>query len=205
MNLNLKLSSMKRSSLSLSAVLAVVSVLPGAQLLAQVTEVARTPISDLSKLAFGYYCDDKFVVRNDGDKAVDLAYAIEKGNEHTKLSLNAHELVELSSTSKDAMKLWLDGKLVAKAPTEKRSCKDVQGNGAVTITPFEVSERSTSRSAAGVGFGYGYGPYGLYDPWGMSFYSRFGAWGGYPYYSTIVRVPVMAGGNRGGARGGGRR
>ena len=183
----------------LSAALTLASVLPGARLLAQVTEVARTPISDLSKLTFGYFCDDKFVIRNDGDKPVDLEYAIDKGTEHTGLALNAHELVELNSKSKDAMELWLDGKLVAKAPKEKRACKDVQGNGAVTITPFEVAERSPSR--ASVGFGYGYGaPYGLYDPWGLSFYSRVGAWGGFPYYSTVIRVPVFIG-NRGGGRG----
>lgn len=184
----------------ISATLAIASLLPGAQLLAQVTEVARTPISDLSKITFGYFCDDKFVIRNDGDRAIDLEYAIEKGTEHTKLALNAHELVELNSKSKDAMELWVDGKLVAKAPKEKRSCKDVQGNGAVTITPFEVAERSPARSARDYGFGYSYGaPYGLYDPWGLSFYSRFGAWGGYPYYSTVIRVPVNIG-NRGGGR-----
>lgn len=183
-----------------SAVLALASLLPASQLTAQVTEVARTPISDLSKITFGYFCDDKFVIRNDGDKAVDLEYAVEKGTEHTRLSINAHELVELSSKSRDALELWMDGKLVAKAPKEKRSCKDVQGNGAVTITPFEVSERAQSRGNAGFGWGYG-APYGMYDPWGMSFYSRFGAWGGYPYYSTIVRVPVIVG-NRGGGGGG---
>ena len=182
-----------------TATLVLASLLPGGQLMAQVTEVARTPISDLSKLTFGYFCDDKFVIRNDGDKAVDLEYAIEKGTEHTKLALNAHELVELNSKSKDAMELWVDGKLVAKAPKEKRACKDVQGNGAVTITPFEVAERTPSRASAGFGYGYGV-PYGLYDPWGLSFYSRFGAWGGFPYYSTVIRGPVVVG-NRGGGRG----
>ncbi|MEP6834266.1 MAG: hypothetical protein ABJB74_12785 [Gemmatimonas sp.] len=183
---------MKRST-KFSAAIAIASLLPVASLVAQVTEVARTPISDLSKLTFGYFCDDRFVIRNDGDKQLSLEYAVEKGNEHTKLSLNAHELVELDSKSKEAMELWVDGKMVAKAPKEKRSCKDVQGNGSVSIAPLEVTERNQSRAT------YGYGaPYGLYDPWGMSFYSRFGAWGGYPYYSTVIRVPVIIG-NRGGA------
>lgn len=164
--------------------------------LAQVTEVARTPIMDGARITFGYLCDDRFVIRNDGDKGVTLEYAIEKGNEHTTLQVNAHEVVELNSKSRNAMELWMDGKLVAKAQKDKRGCKDIPGNGAVTVTPLEVDDRSDrnrdySRYAFGSAFGW-------YDPFGFR-YSRFGAWGGYPYYSTIIRVPVFI--NRGGPRG----
>lgn len=87
---------------------------------AQVTEVTRAPINDGARITFGYLCDDRFVIRNDGDKSVDLEYAIEKGNEHTKLQVGAHELVELNSKSRNAMELWMDGKLAAKAPKDKR-------------------------------------------------------------------------------------
>ena len=47
------------------------------------------------------------------------------------------------------MELWLDGKLVAKAPNEKRACQEVQGTSAVTIAPFEVAERALSRASVG--------------------------------------------------------
>src|SRR5690349_6907316 len=79
------------------AALLVASMSLSAPVSAQVTEVSRTPINEETRITFGYLCEDRFVIRNDGDKAVDLEYAIEKGNEHTKLSVNAHELVELNS------------------------------------------------------------------------------------------------------------
>lgn len=167
--------------------------------LAQVTEVARTPIDESARITFGYLCDDRFVVRNDGDKVANLEYAVEKGNEHTKLQLNAHELVELNSKSRNAMELWMDGKLVAKATKERRSCKNVQGNGAVSVTPLEVNERSQSNNYYGYGSAFD-SPFGYYDPFGLRFYSRYGAFGAFSYYPTIVRVPVVIG-NRGGRRG----
>lgn len=176
------------------AALLVATMSLSAPALAQVTEVSRTPVNDGARITFGYLCDDRFVIRNDGDKAVDLEYAIEKGNEHTKLSVNAHEVVELNSKSRNAMELWMDGKLVAKAPKDKRSCKNVQGNGSVNVTPLEVNDGS-DRDRDYYRYGLG-SPYGFYDPFAFRF-SRFGLWGGYPYYySPIIRVPVIV--NRGG-------
>lgn len=165
----------------------------GTRLDAQITEVARTPIADAAQLTFGYLCDDRFVIRNDGTKAVDLEYGIEKGTEHTKLQLNARESVELASKSRNAVELWMDGKLIAKAMKEKRSCKDVQGNASVSVAPLEVSSNERPRNNA-----YGYGPpYPFYDPW------AFGLYGGFayrPYYSTVIGYPIIIGGGRGGGR-----
>jgi hypothetical protein len=158
---------------------------------AQITEVARTPIADAAQLTFGYLCDDRFVVRNDGTKPIDLEYGVEKGTEHTKLTLNARESVELASRSKAPVELWMDGKLIAKAPKEKRSCKQVQGNASVTVSPLEVATNTRERPA------YAYGPYyPFYDPWTFGFY---GSLGYRPYYSS-VRYPVIIT-----QRGGGRR
>lgn len=177
----------------------VASLSISASLSAQVTEVTRTPINDGARITFGYLCDDRFVIRNDGDKGVDLEYSVEKSNEHTKVQVNAHELIELNSKSKNDMELWADGKMVAKAEKDKRSCKDVPASGAVSVTPLEVEDRSDrNRDYAFSRFGFG-SPFGFYDPYGFR-YSAFGAWGAYPYYSTIIRVPVIV--NRGGGRGG---
>ena len=66
-----------------SAALRFASLLPTVRLMAQVTAVARTPIADLSKLTFEYFCAEKFVIGNDGDKAIDSEYAIAKRTKHT--------------------------------------------------------------------------------------------------------------------------
>ena len=69
---------------------------PNAPLRAQITEVARTPIADAAQVTFGYVCDDRFMIRNDGTKPIDLEYGLEKGTEHTRITLNAREAVELA-------------------------------------------------------------------------------------------------------------
>jgi hypothetical protein len=160
---------------------------------AQITEVARTPLADAAHITFGFLCDDRFVVRNDGTQPVDLEYAVEKGNEHTKLTLDGRESVELASKSKAPVELWMDGKLIAKADKGRRNCRDVQGNSQVTVAPLEVrgdpDDRDRDRSYARA--------YPYYDP----FY--FGFYGGYafrPHFAGIsVRVPIIV------TRGGGRR
>ena len=43
---------------------------------AQITEVARAPITEMAQLTFGHRCDDRFVIRNDGNKPVDLEYGL---------------------------------------------------------------------------------------------------------------------------------
>ena len=174
----------------------------GLTLGAQVTEVARRPIADIAHITFGSLCEDKFVVRNDGPNPVNLEYAVTKGNEHSPLQLGSREQVELESKSNEALELWMDGKLVAKAEKEGRKCRDVQGNASVAVAPLEVAStadrddnrRGNNGMRLGVGVGYGY-PY--YDPW----YSPFGAygWGYRPFYSGFYGVPIIIGG-RGGRR-----
>ncbi|MEP7381923.1 MAG: hypothetical protein ABI910_09570 [Gemmatimonadota bacterium] len=163
---------------------------------AQITEVARTPIADAAQITFGYLCGDRFVVRNDGTRAIDLAYGVEKGTEHTKLALNARESVELQSTSKHDVELWMDGKMIARASKEKRSCKDVQGNASVSVNPLEVNTTASDRSYARYG-----STYPFYDPWYLGAYGYYGSPFGYrPYYSTVISRPIII--NR---RGGGHR
>lgn len=172
-----------------------VASLSAPALRAQVAEVSRTPLADAAQLTFGFLCDDRFVIRNDGTQSVDVEYGLERGSEHTRLTLGARESVELSSKSKNALELWKDGKLVAKASKQRRSCKDVQGNASVTVRPLEVAETDDSRARANYGVGYPY-----YDPWGFGAYYGYG-FGFRPYYSSVIVV----GGRGGGGGGGGRR
>jgi hypothetical protein len=170
---------------------------------AQVSVLARTAIDDAVHVTFGQLCEDRFVIRNDGTKPVNLEYAVEKGTEHTTLTLNARELVELESKAKEPLELWIGGKLVAKAVKEKRACKDVQGNASVLVAPLEVA--STAKDDRGAfantrgypyydpfmfGAGFGYGGLGL------------GGFGFRPFYTGFVGVPIIIGG---GSRGGGGR
>ena len=178
----------------------VLSASAGLTLGAQVTEVVRRPIADIAHLTFGSLCEDKFVIRNDGPNPVNVEYAVEKGTEHSRLTLNGREQVELESKSREALELWMDGKLVAKAEKEGRKCRDVQGNASVAVAPLEVastearddSRRNNMRLGVGVGYGYPF-----YDPW----YGPYGAygWGYRPFYSGFYGVPIIIGG-RGGRR-----
>ena len=169
---------------------------------AQIAVVSRAAIDDAVHVTFGQLCEDRFVIRNDGTKPVDLEYAVEKGTEHTKLTLNARELVELESKAKEPLELWIGGKLVAKAVKEKRACKDVQGNASVLVAPLEVA--STAKDDRGAfantrGFPY-------YDPFmygaGYGFGGLYGGYGFRPFYTGFVGVPIIIGG---GSRGGGGR
>ena len=183
--------------------LALGSLTVSARASAQIAVVSRASIDDAVQVTFGQLCEDRFVIRNDGAKPVDLEYAVEKGTEHTKITLNARELVELESKAKEPLELWIGGKLVAKAVKEKRACKDVQGNASVLVAPLEVaSTAKDDRGAFANTRGYPY-----YDPFmfGAGFgYGGFGLGGfGYrPFYTGFVGVPIIVGG---GPRGGGGR
>lgn len=169
--------------------LAAGAALAASPLRAQISEVARTPIADAAQVTFGYVCDDRFVIRNDGTKPIDLEYGLEKGTEHTRITLNARESVELASQSKAAMELWMDGRLIAKAIKERRSCKDVVGNSQVTVVPPDVQTKEP-RHVTNIYTSFG-PPYPFYDPWAFGFYGAFGV---RPYYSGIsVAFPIIIG------------
>jgi hypothetical protein len=180
------------------AVLSVASVLLAHSAGAQITELTRSPVSEVARLTFGYLCDDTFLLRNDGTKEVNAELGVNKGTEHTRVALAAHEQVQFTSKSKEDVELWVDGKLVAKAEKDKRGCKDVQGNAAVAVAPLDVNTNEKEGRSR-------YTNYPFYDPW---FYGMFGpGWGygayaglGYrPYYTGFVGVPIIVGG-RGGRR-----
>ncbi|WP_310570445.1 hypothetical protein [Gemmatimonas sp.] len=165
---------------------------------AQIAVVSRTAIDDAVHLTFGQLCEDRFVIRNDGTKPVDLEYAVEKGIEHTKLTLGARELVELESKAKEPLELWIGGKLVAKAEKEKRACKDVQGNASVLVAPLEVAATTKDdRNAYARGYPY-------FDPFmfggGYGYGGLYGGLGFRPFYTGFVGVPIIVGGPRGGGR-----
>lgn len=163
-----------------------------APLRAQVTEIARTSIADAAQLTFGHLCEDRFVIRNDGTAPITLAYGVAKGTEQTSLTIGAREIVELSSKAKQPLELWKDGRRIARAEKERRSCKDVQGTGSVQVSSLEVNSTERQRQpwmgygpAWGWGGAWGMSPW-LMDPW-------LGGWGMRPW-GGFVTVPVIVGG-----------
>ena len=70
---------------------------------AQIHEVSRTPLANVTQLTFGHLCGDRFVVRNDGPSAIDLQYGLAGGTEHADLKIGGRESVELESTGRQAV------------------------------------------------------------------------------------------------------
>jgi len=182
--------------------LAVAGIAAGPRLEAQVTELTRRPIADVTHLTFGNLCEDRFVIRNDGPTPVSLEYAVAKGSQRFSLTLGGRELVELESKEKEPLELWVDGSLVAQAEKEGRKCRDVQGNASVAVAPLNPVElrddrRGQVRGGIGVGFGMPF-----YDPWFSPFGHGYG-FGMWPYYAGFHGVPIIIG--AAGRGGGGRR
>src|SRR5262245_37865110 len=91
-----------------------------------VREGARTTPGE-AKIAFGYLCDDRFVVHNEGDGPVRLEYGLTKNDERTSLALEKDESIELLLSTSDELGLYSGGKEIAVARREYRDCDDVEG------------------------------------------------------------------------------
>lgn len=128
-------------SLSTAALLAVVAAASSGPLHAQAPTVRKpvqlTPVPrDQVQLAFGYQCDDRFLLRNDGSKNVTVEYGTAGSAARSSLQLAAKEEVELSSPSNEALQLWVEGALVATEPRGSRACAQSQANRVVVVRPM---------------------------------------------------------------------
>jgi hypothetical protein len=116
---------------------------------AQVREGARTSL-DEAKIAFGYVCDDRFIVTNDGTEPVRLEYGLDRSDARTTLSLDGRESVELLLSSQEQLNLMMEGRVIATAYNERRRCEDddpprvVVRRPVVSIEPTIVLVRSPS-------------------------------------------------------------
>src|SRR5262245_24660001 len=88
---------------------------------------ARASLDDSAHITFGYLCDDRFIVQNDGANALRLEYGLENAGSVTALGLGGRESVELLTDSRRPLQLSMGGRVIATANNERRSCRDVQG------------------------------------------------------------------------------
>jgi hypothetical protein len=167
------------------AALAVTALLP---LNAQtVREGARSSPKD-AQISFGYLCDDRFVIRNEGDDRVNLEYGLAKNDERTAISLDGRESVELLLSTSDQLDLFSSGRVIASARREYRDCEELEG-GRVVVRPLVVRTGPTIIVA----------PYPVYrsyrDPW----HHHHTYWR--PVVRAVIRVPIIIGGRRDNDRG----
>ena len=94
---------------------AAIGAIAGIPLSAQIVrEGARSNPND-AQITFGYLCDDRFVVRNEGDKDVRLEYGLAKNDERTSLALEKGESVELLLSTSDDLNLYSGNGVIATA------------------------------------------------------------------------------------------
>jgi hypothetical protein len=175
------------------ATLSAAVVLPAA---AQVVrEGARSSPRD-AQITFGYLCDDRFVVRNEGDQPVNLEYGLAKNDERTALSLEGKESVELLLSTSDELELLSRGTVIASARREYRNCADLEGEGAhIVVRPLVIRSSPTVIIA----------PYPVYrayyDPWYRHHHHVYHRPIVRPVVRAVVRIPIIIGGRRDNDRG----
>lgn len=165
------------------AVLAAAMTAPRGALLAQGAQSVQGGQATV-QLAFGYECDDRFLVRNDGAQSVTVEYGVPGAQQRSSLDLKGNESVELASTTNEPLELWVAGKLVATERKGNRPCAaaaaDAQvqpgdqyaQNAEVVVVPIEPYGGVAYAGAVGYvepayypapliyvrpAFGYGYG------------------------------------------------
>ncbi len=164
------------------ALLAAGTMAVAARLPAQDITVTSRTQPDAAKVTFGYLCDDRFVIRNDGTDPVNLQYGLHDGTQLTGITVQPSESVELSSRTNASVELWKDGTRIATAPKEQRSCADVNaasvnaenlnGGGGVTVAQPLVVTTATGPTYVYSAYPYYWDP--LYTPFAPALGVGFG-------------------------------
>jgi hypothetical protein len=174
------------------AVLAAAATAPRGGLLAQGAQSVQGGQATV-QLAFGYECDDRFLVRNEGTQNVTIEYGVPGAPQRSSLELKGNESVELASTTNEPLELWVAGRLVASEQKGNLPCA-AQNTGVVVrqigtqdYAPYaEPAYYAAPVVYVAPGYGYGYA-------------------GGYGYgYRSTVSVVVPFGSRFGGTAGRGR-
>jgi len=171
--------------------IAVTTAAFGGPLLAQGT-AAQAQV----QLAFGYECDDRFLVRNDGAQAVTIEYSVAGSPERSQLQLAGKQQVEISSPSQGALELRVGGKVVSTAHKGNTICTPAQQD--VVVRPLDQRDQASAaqpqpQQQAAQQPVYQQqpvyspsvvvDPYPVYDPYYYGY--------GYPYYGYAYPYPYF--------------
>ena len=118
---------------------------------AQGTQAAQEQV----QLAFGYECDDRFLVRNDGSQNVTIEYNVAGIAERSQLQLKGKQSVEISSPSPSPLELRVGGKLVSTAHKGNTVCAPTQPS--VVVRPLDQRDATPSAQPASP-------PQAVYEP-----------------------------------------
>lgn len=117
--------------------------------LAAVAVTATRPLAAQGaqvRLAFGYECGDRYLVRNDGTNDVDVEYGVAGDPQRWPVHLKGKESVEVSSASSSALELRVGGRIVSTAHNGNRPCSTAPvapAEQAVVVRPIDEGEYVT--------------------------------------------------------------
>ncbi|MHB1311012.1 MAG: hypothetical protein ACYC3L_03260 [Gemmatimonadaceae bacterium] len=128
------LSMLARRSLGAVAVATAAGALLAAPLAAQ--QPAKV------QLAFGYHCDDKFALRNEGTQTADVQFVVLGTADKGRVTVKPNETVQIESATDGDVELYVDGKLVASEHKGNRSCEALTSapSGTVTVRHLDPGE-----------------------------------------------------------------
>ncbi len=141
---------MTNRMLEFSAAFALLAVAP-------IAGIAALAAQEPARLAFGYQCDNKFALKNEGAGPVEVEYRVVGASETGRVRLDPNQGVSLEPRSAGDLEIRVDGKVVATARNAHSACQ----SGTVIVRPL-------------------YGP--EYVTVVAPYYERYPYYGAYPVY-----------------------
>jgi hypothetical protein len=94
------------------------------------------------QLAFGYRCDNKFALRNEGTQTADVEFVVLGTADKGRVTVKPNETVQIESATAGDVELYVDGRLIATEHKGNRSCEALTSapSGTVTVRHLDADE-----------------------------------------------------------------
>lgn len=148
---------------------------------APATGTAVLAAQEPTRLAFGYQCDNKFALRNEGTRAVEVEYGVVGASEKGKVHLDPNQGVSLEPASTGDFEIRVDGKTVATARNGHIACATQPAPPAQTAPTVVVRPLNETQYVTVV------------EPYDPYYYSGYPMYYGLPYRYATPRVGVYLG------------